>query len=241
MQTGRNVVDAAVLAQTGYVAAGYGAPFFTPDTREAAQVLKDGGTQVGWTNEGISESILDLPERGRAQRPPRAGRARTSRRWWSRATSPSAAAPACASRPPQKLLDWAKAGLPIVIVGNWSAPTVRRPRQARRERPRSRTLITQLLAQPTVRNVADRAGIPVGLAALNVQRDVEYPVQPVQTAHRVDGTTDYYFLANTHATQAASFDATFAMTDPTAVPYVADAWTRQARRRSPTTASRAAA
>ena len=61
MQTGRNVVDAAVLAQTGYVAAGYGAPFFTPDTREAAQVLKDGGTQIGWTNEGISESILDLP------------------------------------------------------------------------------------------------------------------------------------------------------------------------------------
>ena len=61
MQTGRNIVDAAVLAQTGYVAAGYGAPFFTPDTREAAQVLKDGGTQIGWTNEGISESILDLP------------------------------------------------------------------------------------------------------------------------------------------------------------------------------------
>ena len=61
MQTGRNQLDAAVLVQTGYVAAGYGAPFFTPDTREAAQVLKDGGTQVGWTNETISESLLDLP------------------------------------------------------------------------------------------------------------------------------------------------------------------------------------
>ena len=61
MQTGRNIVDAAVLAQTGYVAAGYGAPFFSADTREASQVLKDGGTQLGWTDEGISESILDLP------------------------------------------------------------------------------------------------------------------------------------------------------------------------------------
>ncbi len=60
----------------------------------------------------------------------------------------------------------------------------------------------------------------------NVQRDVEYGSRPACPGrHRVDGATDYYFLANTHATTAASFDATFAMTDPDAVPYVADAWT----------------
>ncbi|MDA0184268.1 glycosyl hydrolase [Solirubrobacter phytolaccae] len=224
MQTGRNQLDAAVLAQTGYVAAGYGAPFFTPDTREAAQVLKDGGTQIGWTNETISESLLDLPtasvRNGRlAPDGPNfktlviEGDVAFSRGIWLRASTAT------------KLVAWAKAGLPIVLVGNWSAPTVSglaKPGEV----DAVKAAVVDLLGQPTVRNVADRAGIPVALAALNVQRDVEYgSVQPVQTAHRVDGAKDYYFLANTHATAAASFDATFAMTDPSAVPYVADAWT----------------
>src|SRR4051812_45106930 len=223
MQTGRNVVDAAVLAQTGYVAAGYGAPFFTPDTREAAQVLKDGGTQVGWTNEGISESILDLPNavvRNRRLAPDGPnfkvlvieGDVAFSRASYLRVATA------------QKLLAWAQAGLPIVIVGAWNAPTVGGLAKPG-ENATLTDLVTQLLAQPTVRNVADRASIPVALDALGVQRDVEYgSVQPVQPAHRIDGSTDYYLLASTHATQASSFDATFAMTDPTAVPYVADAW-----------------
>lgn len=224
MQTGRNQLDAAVLVQTGYVAAGYGAPFFTPDTREAAQVLKDGGTQVGWTNETISESLLDLPSaivrNGRlAPDGPSfkalvvEGDVAFSRGIWLRASTAT------------KLVAWAKAGLPIVLVGNWSAPTVSglaKPGEV----DAVKAAVAELLTLPTVRNAADRAGIPPALAQLNVQRDVEYgSVQPVQTAHRVDGSTDYYFLANTHATTAASFDATFAMTDPTAVPYVADAWT----------------
>ena len=84
--------------------------------------------------------------------------------------------------------------------------------------------MTQILAQPTVRNPLTKDLIPSALADLGVQRDVEYPVAPLETAHRVSGDTDYYFIANSHATAAASVDATFAMTDPTAVPYFADAW-----------------
>ena len=86
--------------------------------------------------------------------------------------------------------------------------------------------MAQLLQQPTVKVVADRSGIPVALAALNVQRDVEYG-SCSRSRPRTASTArkDYYFMASTATTGTASFDATFAMTDPTAVPYVADAWT----------------
>ena len=61
LQSGKDQMDAGVLVQTGYVAAGYGAPFFSADTRETSQALKDGGNHLGWTDEMISESMLDLP------------------------------------------------------------------------------------------------------------------------------------------------------------------------------------
>ena len=223
MQTGRNTPDVGVLIQTGYVAAGYGAPYFTADTREASQVLKDGGNHVGWTNEMISESILDLPNATvRNQRlAPDGPNFKALVLEGDVAFSRSILLRVATA---QKLLDWAKAGLPVVIVGNWSAPSV--PGMAKAgENATLKSLIDQLLAQPTVRNPLTKDLIPTALADLGVQRDVEYPVAPLETAHRVSGSTDYYFIANSHATTAASVDAGFAMTDPTAVPYVADAWT----------------
>jgi hypothetical protein len=223
MQTGRNTTDVGVLIQTGYVAAGYGAPYFTADTREAAQVLKDGGNHVGWTNEQISESILDLPNATVRDKhfAPDGPNFKALVLEGDVAFSRSILLRVATAR---KLLDWAKAGLPIVIVGNWSAPSV--PGLAKPgENATLKGLIDQLLSQPTVRNPQTKDLIPPALADLGVQRDVEYPVAPLETAHRVSGDTDYYFIANSHATAAASVDATFAMTDPNAVPYFADAWT----------------
>ena len=123
MQTGRNTADVGVLIQTGYVAAGYGAPYFTADTREASQVLKDGGNHVGWTNEMISESILDLPNATvRNQRlAPDGPNFKALVLEGDVAFSRSILLRVATA---QKLLDWAKAGLPVVIVGNWSAPSV---------------------------------------------------------------------------------------------------------------------
>ncbi len=223
MQSGTNKVDAAVLVQTGYVAAGYGAPFFSADSREASQVLKDGGNQLGWTDETISESMLDLPSatvRDRRLAPDGPafkalvleGDVAFGRGIMLRVATA------------QKLLDWARAGLPVVLVGDWTNPVV--PGLAKPgENDTLKGLVAQILAQPSVRSVGDRSGIPTALAALGVQRDVEYPVTPMQVAHRVDGGQDDYLLANTSATVATDVDATFAMTDPAAVPYVADAWT----------------
>ncbi len=223
LQSGTNKLDAAVLVQTGYVAAGYGAPYFSADSREASQVLKDGGNHLGWTDEMISESMLDLPSatvRDKRLAPDGPGFKALVLEGdvaFSRGIMLRVATA-------RKLLDWAKAGLPIVTVGVWTDPVV--PGLAKPgENATLKDLMTQVLSQPSVRNVADRAGIPAALAGLGIQRDVEYPIAPLETSHRVDGTTDYYFMANSSATAAADVDATFAMTDPTAVPYFADAYT----------------
>jgi hypothetical protein len=220
MQTGRNTPDVGVLVQTGYVAAGYGAPYFTADARESSPILKDGGNHIGWTDEMISESILDLP--GVTVRDKRlAPDGPNFKALVLEGDVAFSRAALLRVGTARKLLDWAMAGLPIVIVGDWPAPSVPGLVKDAALKP----LLDQLLAQPTVRNPPTREGIPAALADLGVRRDVEYPVAPLETAHRVEGATDYYFIANSHATQAADVQASFAMTDPTAVPYVADAWT----------------
>ena len=224
MQTGTNKVDVAALVQKGWVAAGYGAPYFTADSREASQILKDGGVPIGWTDETISARTLTLPmatvrdKRLAADGPAfkaivMEGDVTISR---ERTLEIGTA---------EKLLAYAKAGLPIVIVGPWAdghVPSLAKPG----DDARLRDLLTQIFAQPTVRNPQGKEGIPAALADLGVQRDVEYSVvSPLLNAHRVEGAKDYYFLANGSATAAVDHDVTFAMTDPTAVPYVADAWT----------------
>ena len=174
-------LDAAVLVQTGYVAAGYGAPFFTPDTREA-RAGAQGRRHAGRLDERDDQRVdPGPPERGRPQRPPGARTARTSRRSWSRATSPSAAAillrvatareaarvgqgrPADRARrqleraersrawPSRARTTHAQGGLIDRAAGAADGPQRRRPRPASRRR----------------------------WPALNVQRDVEYPVGAV--------------------------------------------------------------
>ena len=101
MQTGRNIVDAAVLVQTGYVAAGYGAPYFTADTREAVAGAQ--GRRHARRLDQRDDQRVDARPAQRDGRATSASRrtARTSRRSCSRATSPSAARTCCASRPPR--------------------------------------------------------------------------------------------------------------------------------------------
>ena len=225
MQTGRNIVDVGVLVQTGYVAAGYGAPYFTADTREAAQVLKDGGNHVGWTNERISESILDLPERDRARQAPRArrpelqgARARGRRRLQprhpaARRDRPEAArlGQGRAADRDRRQLDRRRRVRGLAKAGENAHAEGPGRRSCSRSRPSA--------TPPTA------TCIPAALADLGVQRDVEYPVAPLRDRPPRRRQHRLLLLANSHATAAASVDATFAMTDPTAVPYVADAWT----------------
>ena len=71
--------------------------------------------------------------------------------------------------PAPRLLDYARAGLPVVVAGDHPDaharlhPRIRTPRSARRS-PR-------LLAQPSVRRVANAAAVPAALAAAGVAPD----------------------------------------------------------------------
>jgi hypothetical protein len=134
----------------------------------------------------------------------------------------------------QKLLDFARAGLPTIVIGTWTdvhAEGIAQPG----ENDRLKALVTALLAQRTVRVVADATGIPAALAELGVTRDVEHDPSTVMTVHRIDGDTDYYYLCNArHAENrkitAVTQDVWLTAQDRDAQPFALNAWTGETER-----------
>jgi glycosyl hydrolase family 106( putative alpha-L-rhamnosidase) len=218
LQSGTNRVDAAILRQKGYAGSGFGAPWFTPD-----------GVPTGWTHQIISPRLLHLESarisRGRLAPDGPAykvlvfegdvfeGRERTLQ-----------------VDTAERLVAFARAGLPIIVVGDWSDPRVPGlPRPGENERLRE--LIAELLAQPSVRNVADRPGIPGALTDLGIRPDVEYAQRsPLLNAHRTDDGVDYYYLCNGSTTATVDHAVALAAGGRDPAPYRLDAWTGRIER-----------
>ncbi len=126
----------------------------------------------------------------------------------------------------ERILAFAKAGLPVVLSGDWSNPrTPGIPQPG--ELAQLKALVDELLALPNVVRVADRPNIGEGLARLGLVRDVEYELRSsLQNNHRVDGDVDYYYFANGDATRTMDHLVTLRPTSRREVaPYVLDAWT----------------
>lgn len=214
LQLGRNQVDVANFRQKGYAGSGFGAPWLTSD-----------GVPIGWTHTTISPRLLHFPSavvRGGRLAPDGPnfkalifeGDAFAGRETTLQLDSA------------ERLLAFAKAGLPIVMSGDWSNPrTPGLPKPG--ELAQLKALVDELLALPNVARVADRPNIGEGLAQLGVRRDVEYELRSsLQHAHRVDGDVDYYYLANGDAARTMDHLVTLAPTARRdAVPYLLDAWT----------------
>ncbi|MBB4663784.1 glycosyl hydrolase [Conexibacter arvalis] len=214
LQLGRHQVDVAFLRQKGYAGSGFGAAWFTSD-----------GGPIGWTHNFLSPRTLHLPlmrVRGGRLAPDGAnykvlvfeGDAFAGRE------------PALQLDTAERLLSFAQAGLPIVVVGDWSRPVT--PGLARSgQLAQLKSLVDELLAQPTVRNVADRPNIPEGLASLGIPRDVEHAERsPLLHDHRVLPGADLYYLVNGHASTLVDHDVTFAPSGRGDVtPFLLDAWT----------------
>ncbi|MFI1964919.1 glycosyl hydrolase [Streptomyces pathocidini] len=219
LQTGVNKADIGILRQQGPAGTGLGAPWFTAE-----------GVPVGWTHLFLSPRILDLPSArvrdGRlAPEGPGfkalvvegdvlSGKERTLR-----------------IEVAEKLIGYAKAGLPVIIIGDWSDGHVP-GLPADGDNERLRKLLTELQALEKVRTVADRPYVPEAIAALGIRRDVEYAQSSMLVhAHRADQDADYYFFANDAVTKKGStgtpisHDVTLAARRPDAVPYALDAWT----------------
>ncbi|WP_237104674.1 glycosyl hydrolase [Nonomuraea sp. MG754425] len=223
MRQGVPRADVAVLRQTGYTKTGLGASWFTAS-----------GVPTGWTHQFVSGPLLDLPTArvsdGRLGRPAyKALFVEGDKFYAGKCTMPTGVA--------RRLLAYADAGLPVVLLGDWRAATV--PGVARDGADeRLRALLADLLARPSVRMVATAAEVPGALAALGVRPDVRYATpSTLLTMRRVAGRVDYYYLCNGKHQEnpkppvtAIDHEVTLARTAPDGVPYLLDPWTGRAER-----------
>lgn len=96
----------------------------------------------------------------------------------------------------RKILGYARAGLPIIVVGT---PPNRTPGNAPKDDETLKGLIGQLLAERSVSRVAHESDVPEKLRALGIRPAAE-PAQPsslLSIRRRDDATkTDYYFFYN---------------------------------------------
>lgn len=214
LQTGAPRYDIVFLRQKGWTSTGIGAPWAT-----------NTGIPTGWTHTFATPALLDLPlvkVRGGRLAPVGAkvmvigpDQFRGSERTIAVATA-------------RRVLELGRAGLPIVLLGDWSAPDPVGLAQGT-ETADVRDLVARIAALPTTRTVAADTGLPGAFAELGVTPDVTHATSTVAHQRRVEGDVDLYYLANAkHAENRklvrVTQDVVLAATDPTSVPYLLDAW-----------------
>lgn len=222
LRTGTPKVDLAFFRQKGWTSTGIGAPWSTND-----------GIPVGWSHGFLSEPMLDLPTAvvrdGRLAPDGPAYKAMILGGDQFHGSEHTLSVPAA-----QRLLGFARAGLPTVVIGTWTdvhATGLAQPG----ENDRLRGLLAELVTLPSVRTVADATGIPGALADLGVTPDVSYDHSTIMTVHRADGDTDHYYIANArHAENrkitAVDQDVWLTARNSTAEPSLLDAWTGHTER-----------
>ncbi|MGN9841084.1 glycosyl hydrolase [Nonomuraea sp. H19] len=225
MREGAPRADVAVLRQTGYTKTGLGAGWFTGS-----------GVPLGWTHQFVSGPLLDLPA-ARVARGRLAPDGPAYKALFVEGDKFYAGECTMTVKVAERLLEYAGAGLPIVLLGDWRAASV--PGVARSgENERLRLLIADLLARPTVRMVTSQAEIPTALDALGVRPDVRYATaSTLLTARRVAGEVDYYYLCNGKHVEnpkppiaPIDHEVTLARTARDGVPYLLDPWTGRVQR-----------
>lgn len=201
LQNGTSRVDVAIYRQEFDPA---GAPFF------ADQGLARAGFSYGF----MSHGVLDLPSATvKSRRLAPNGPAYQALVLNNQSSIPLETA--------QKILGYAQAGLPIVVVGTTPVST---PGyfDAVAQDAALKAVIAKLLAQPGVRRVATEAGVPGALQAVGVRPAAEN-TQPadILNVHRADGAADYFYFYNP-GTEAADVTVSLAAKGQ---PFELDTWT----------------
>lgn len=222
MRTGTPQYDLLFYRQKGYTATGIGVSWATAS-----------GIPIGWSYSYATSAVLQLPGVGvkdgilNPDGPAYQAMVLTPDFFGSNTAEINL-------HGAQQLLKFAKAGLPTVVLGDWSA-AVSTGHVTQKVDAQVAATIADLLNQPTVANVLTDDQIPDALARLGVTSRVNYAESTFKTVHRVDGTTDIYYIANAkHSVknQLLPVNETVWLTaqDRNAVPYLLDAWTGEISR-----------
>ncbi|OIJ65200.1 glycosyl hydrolase [Streptomyces mangrovisoli] len=228
LQSGTVRADVAVFRQTGYSATGIGASWLTST-----------GVPLGWTHQFLSGPLLDLPSAkvaGKRLAPDGPNyKALFLEGDFFYGSTPTLAVPDA-----RKLLAFARAGLPTVLLGAFDqALTPGVPDTD--ETTELRALTAQLLALPNVRQVTDKTLVGAAFADLGVTSDVTHSVSStLLNAHRATDDVDFYYFCNGKhaetvkpAVAAIDHDVTVRATarkGSGTVPYVLDPWTGRVTR-----------
>ncbi|HWU24011.1 MAG TPA: glycosyl hydrolase, partial [Nocardioides sp.] len=216
LQTGVPRYDVAFWRDKGWASTGIGPQWIT-----------NNGTKYGWSHSFMSASLLELDAAvvrdGRLAPDGPAYKALVIGPDSLRSNAVTLDIDGA-----EKVLELGRAGLPIVLIGDWSAVTpVGRSDDA--SIAEIRGLVAQIGALPTTRAVPE-ASVGDALADLGVVRDVEHTDSTVMHAHRVVGAVDLYYLANARHAENRRLnpvqqDVWLTATDDGAVPWLLDAWT----------------
>jgi len=217
LQTGTPRYDVVFLRQKGWASTGIGPVWIT-----------NNGTKLGWSHGFATAGVLDddaVTVRDGRLAPDGPGyRALVLEpdklRGRELTISPSMA---------RRLLSFGRAGLPIVLVGDWSQAEPTGLAQPG-ETEQVRALMGQVAALPTTRTVLDENQVGAVLAELGVEPEVRHDDSTVMHVHRVTGDVDLYYLANAkHAENRrlsrVTQDVWLTATSSRSVPYLLDAWT----------------
>jgi hypothetical protein len=217
LQTGTPKYDVVFLRQKGWTSTGIGAAWAT-----------NSGIPTGWTHSFATPALLDLPlatvRGGRLAPKGPAYKAMIVGPDQFRGKEATIAVDTA-----RKVLALGRAGLPIVLHGDWSKADVVGLAQPG-ETEQVRSLVAQIAALPTTAAAPADADIPTALASLGVTPDVSHETSTVMSLRRVVGDVDLYFLANAkHAENRrltrVTQDVWLTSTRRDAVPVLLDAWT----------------
>jgi hypothetical protein len=217
LQTGTPKYDLVFYRQKGYTSTGIGAPWST-----------NSGIPIGWTHSFATDRALALPGVSVAN----GTLAANGPEFSAMILGPDQFDGSASQISPEGahlLLGFAQAGLPTVVLGDWSAPVATGVATDEANSDVA-ARIAELLSLPTVVNVATQDLIPGALAQLGVLPRVQYTSSTLMTVHRTDADTDVYYVANARHAESRKISPISQVAWLTghalgAVPYRLDAWT----------------
>ena len=217
LRTGTPRYDVVFYRQKGWASTGIGPHWITND-----------GTKYGWSHSFLTAPLLDLPgvefRGGRLAPEGPAYKAMIigpdKLRGQALTIELSAA---------HRLLELARGGLPVVLLGDWTQAEPEGLAQPG-EVEEVRDLMTRVIGLSTTKVVSEQIQIGDALADLGVTPDVSHDASTVMHVRRCVGDVDLYYLANArHAENRplnrVTQDIWLTSAHPGAVPVLLDAWT----------------